>query len=70
MDFRGPEKRGDEASNGVVCGSHQVSMHEVCKRQQVHEDARNMHRADVLVRKIGKMENVSPGRSRFGKENR
>ena len=27
-------------------------MHEVWKRQQVHEDARKMHRAEVCVRKI------------------
>ena len=30
----------------------QVSMHEVWKRQQVHEDARKMYRVEVLVRKL------------------
>ena len=41
VDLRGPEKRGDER-NGVL--KPQVSMHEVWKKQQVHEDARNMCR--------------------------
>ena len=28
-------------------------MHEVWKRQQVHDGARKMHRAEVLIRKLG-----------------
>ena len=39
------------------------------KRQQVHEDAREMHRAEVIVRKLGKMEKATLGRPRFGKKN-
>ena len=34
----GGEKGGNEASNGVVCPGQQVSMHEVCKEWQVHEN--------------------------------
>ena len=34
-------------------------MHEVWKRQQVHEDARKMYRAEVLVRKLGQWECVT-----------
>ena len=30
----------NEASNRVVCGSRQVSMYEIWKRKQIHEDAR------------------------------
>ena len=60
--FCGPEKRGNEASNGVVSSRGKVSMHE-SKRQQVHEDARKMHRAKILVNKFGKMEKASSGRS-------
>ena len=30
-------------------------MHEMWKGQQVHEDAKEMHRTEVLVRKLGKM---------------
>ena len=36
--FVDQKKRGDETSNGVVRGSQQVSMHEVWKKQQVHEE--------------------------------
>ena len=35
------EKKSEyEASNRVVCGSRQVSIYEMWKRKQVHEDAR------------------------------
>ena len=33
------KKKGDEASDGVVRGNQQVSVHEVWKKQQIHEDA-------------------------------
>ena len=49
VDFRGSEKRGDETSNGMVCGSQQVSMHEVWEKQQTQEDARQIHRTKLLV---------------------
>ena len=42
-------------------------MHEVWKRQQVHEeDARKMHRAEVLVRKLGKMGNSDTWKATIG----
>ena len=44
-------------------------MHEVWKRKQVHEDARNMLRTKTLVGKFWKLEKASPWRSRFGKKN-
>ena len=62
VDFRGQEKGGNEASNGVVCGSRQVSMYEMWKRKQIHEDARKMHRTNILVKKFGEMEKASSGR--------
>ena len=57
------EGRENEASNRVVRGSEQVSMYEVRKRKQVHEDARKMYRAKILVKKIEKMEKSPFGRS-------
>ena len=56
VDFLGPEK-GYETSNGVVSGSQQVSMREVWKRQQIHEEAKKMHRTQIFVKhfwEIGK----------------
>ena len=38
-------------------------MHKVWKRQQVHENARKMHRAEVFVGKFGKMKKASLWRS-------
>ena len=35
-------------------------MHEVWKRQQVHEDARKMHKTKILVGKLWKMVKASP----------
>ena len=46
----------NEASNRVVCGSRQVSMHEMWKRKQIYEDAREMGRTKIHVKKFGKME--------------
>ena len=63
MDFRGKEKGGNEASNGVVCRCQQVSMYEMWKRKQIHEDARNMYRTKILVKKFGNMEKAPFGRS-------
>ena len=37
-------------------------MHEMWKKQ-IHEDARKMHRTKILVKKFGKMEKASFGRS-------
>ena len=45
------EKREEHnASNGMVCCCQQVSMYEMWKRQQIHENARTMYRAEVLVK--------------------
>ena len=38
------------------------------KRQKVHEDVQEMHRAEELVTTIWKMETATSGRPRFGKE--
>ena len=46
------KKRGDETSNGVVRGNQQVSVHEVLKKQQIHEDARKMHRTNNFCQQI------------------
>ena len=51
VDYCGQEKRGSKASNGMVCCCQQVSMREMWKRQQVHENARKMHRATVRLKK-------------------
>ena len=58
---------GNEASNGVVCPGPQVSMYEVWKRQQGHEDARKVYGAEVFVF-LAEMEKASPGKSCFGKK--
>ena len=49
------KNKGDKASNGMVCGSRQVSVHEMRKRKHIHEDAKKMHRSEILVKKFGKM---------------
>ena len=48
VDCCGQEKGGNKASDGVVCDSKQVSVHEMWMRQHVHEDARNMYRTEIL----------------------
>ena len=53
VGFCGKERRGSKASNGVVCGNRQVSMHEMWNRQQEHEFVRKIHRAKVPVKKLG-----------------
>ena len=63
------KKRKETASNGVLRCCQQVSMHEMWKRQQVHENARNMHRAEVLVKDLGELENATFERARYGKKN-
>ena len=42
--FCGQEKGGNKASTGMVCCCQQVPMHEMWKRQQVHEYARKIYR--------------------------
>ena len=54
-------EREYEASNRVVRGSRQVSMYELWKRKQIHEDARKMHRTETPVKKFGKMEKTPFG---------
>ena len=41
------KRRSKEASNRVVCGSKQTSVHEVCKKQQTHY----MRRTEVVARR-------------------
>ena len=36
-------------------------MYEMCKRKQIYEDARKMHRTKILVKKFGKMEKATFG---------
>ena len=55
VEFFWQEEWGKEASNGVVCGSIQVSMYEMWNRKQIHEDARKMHRTKIPVKKFGKV---------------
>ena len=57
------KKGGNEAPNGVVCFSQHVSMHEMWKRQQVHEDVRKMYRTEILGQEFGKMEQTAYGRT-------
>ena len=40
----------------MVCPGQQVSMYEVWKEQQVHEDARLVYKTKVFVIKFGKWE--------------
>ena len=54
MEVCGQENGGNKASNGAVCRCQQVLMSEMLKRQQVHEDARKMYWAKVLVKEFGK----------------
>ena len=56
---------GNKASNGMMCCSQQVPM----KGQQVHEHARKMCRAEILVKGFGKMRKAKCGRTRYGKKN-
>ena len=58
--FRGKEKRESEASNRVACG--RVSVHEMWKRKQIHEDASKMYRTKIPEKKIGKMVKTTFGR--------
>ena len=55
MDFCGSEEGGDEASDGMMCGSRQVSMHETWKRKQIHDDARIIYRTKIIAKKFGKI---------------
>ena len=62
MKFCRQEKGENETSNRVVRGSKQVSMYEMRKRKQIHEDARYMHGTKILVEKI-----LKTGKSQFGR---
>ena len=68
VDLRGQEKRRNKVSNGMVCCCHHVPMHEMWKGQQVHEDARKMHKAEVPVMKFGKVVKSTCWEPRFGKK--
>ena len=69
IDFRGQEKKGNKASNGMVSCCQQVPMSEMWRRQQVHEDARKAYRAETCGNIFGKMEKATYGRTRYGKKN-
>ena len=43
-------------------------MYEVWKKWEVHQNARKVHRAEVLVRKVGQMGKATFGRPRFGEK--
>ena len=43
-------------------------MYEMWKRMQIYEDAKEMYRTKILVRKCGKMEKATFGRSWTGRE--
>ena len=49
------DKKSEEAK--------QVSVYEMWKRKQIHEDVRKMYRTKILVKKFGKMVKVSSGKS-------
>ena len=51
----GYEKRRNESSNRMVCPGQQVSMYEVWKELQVHEDSRKVYGAEVFVKNVGEM---------------
>ena len=55
--------RGARVWNSVVRGSGQVSMHEMRKRKQIHEDARQMYRTKSLVKKFEEMGKAPSGRT-------
>ena len=46
-----------------MCGSRQVSMYEMWKRKQIHEDAKKMYRTRFPVIMFGKMVKAPFGRS-------
>ena len=43
MNGKTEKKKGNEASNGVVCCNQWESMHEVRKKQQAHDEARKVY---------------------------
>ena len=49
------DKKREETRHRSECCCQQVSVHEMWKKQQVHENARTMCRAEVLVKELGKM---------------
>ena len=67
----GQAKRGNTASNGMVCFS--VSKYrclKMWKRQQVHEDGRSMYRVEKPGNFVGRnVEKTKYGRTRYGKKN-
>ena len=54
VDFREQGKGENNAQNGV-CYRQQVSVHEMWKRQQVHDDVRKMYRTEIFGQEFGKM---------------
>ena len=63
-------KKGKDASDGVVCDTEEVSVYEMRKEQQKHEDAWKMWRTKVvggrLKTPIGKLVKITFWRTRHG----
>ena len=47
-------RKKDETSNGVARGNQQLSVHEMWKRKQIHEDGRKMHGTKIFVKMFRK----------------
>ena len=64
------KRRRIEASNAVVCGNTHISVYEMRKKQQTHEDATKLLRTKVVARRLqaqaGKAEQLTFGRIRLG----
>ena len=69
MDLRGSGKGGDETSNGVVHGNQHVSVHEVWKKQQIHEKSHENAQDQHFLWNIWKMVKASIGRLGLGQKN-
>ena len=64
------EAKEEECTRGKrVCHFQPVPMPEMWKRQQVHENARNMCTAEILSNNFGKMGKATYVRTRYGKKN-
>ena len=49
--------------------SKRISVQEIWKRQQVHEDVRNMYRTDIFGKTFGKMGKAAFGRTWHDEKN-
>ena len=53
----------------MVRGSGKVSMYEMWKREQIHEDARTLQWTNIFVKKLGKLGKTPSGRSCLRQKN-